>query len=210
MLLRFRGPGFREASRDKARSHCHVTTPDISGPRTCGMTSARDSAARKSEPVTQIRSSGAVNCRASSSASAGSCGDSNGRSAQLEGRRGDRFGCDRAGVFDVSSGDDHVESTGARPRAGPPGLSRELCRRRACAASAGSTCVAYRPARRPRRRCARRRSPARASRRPPRPAPATERGKPADDVIAGSPPALGSASASASSPARATAALCAW
>ena len=88
------------------------------------MTIARDSAARNSEPVTQIRSSGAVDLPRQLERLGRVGGDESGVSGQLEDRRGDVFRRDRAGVFDVARGDDHVEQREQRPELASRSLSR--------------------------------------------------------------------------------------
>ncbi len=150
----------------------HVTTPVIAGPRTCGMTIARASAARNSEPVTQIRSSGAVSCRASSSASAGSaamkaeCPQSSKTAAAMSSGATERgFSTYRVAIDHVEQRQQHLEL-----RFQVFVSSRAKDERSPCRREAGH--AAYRPKRRPRRRCVRRRSRARAFRRPPRPEPA--------------------------------------
>src|SRR5262245_58969653 len=66
-------PAFEVALRDNGPRHePQVATLEQIGARSCGKTSARVSAARNSEPVTQMSPVEGVNCRASSRASAGS------------------------------------------------------------------------------------------------------------------------------------------
>ena len=161
------------SARRRRLSDSQVTTRVNDGGRARSSTIARASAARKSEPVTQISPSESVSLAASASAPAGSAREmcTFGRSVPGSDRRSTSGGTDRGfSTYRVAM---IVSKQGRSALSWPARSLSRVVPKTSVRRDGGKHVRSVRPGRSPRRRCGHRRSPARASGRPPRPAPAT-------------------------------------